>query len=181
MARLARRRIGMMSRPPRAWCVAVRASDSRIMRPVRLSSRTMRRAAWRGMFLRIASMPLRWMRRLLAWLCRPVYCDKPYNTVEQMMKKLGWSMHHIRCAMKHHVFQVRKIPHLDGKIGWPVPVLSTHRPLEPVREEGGILPTRCGGRRSGMCASIFQRIWGAEGEARAVGFEDVVIEIERDG
>ena len=30
MARLARRRNGMLNRPPRAWCAALRASDTRI-------------------------------------------------------------------------------------------------------------------------------------------------------
>jgi hypothetical protein len=73
---------------------------------------------------------------LLRQLCCPVFCDKPYNSVQEMQKKLGWSIHHIRSAMKKGIFQVRKIPHLDGKTGWPVPVLYTHRPLDPCAKEG---------------------------------------------
>jgi hypothetical protein len=136
MARLARRRARMVGAPPRAWCAAVRASDTRI-NPVHAILHP--KNAMEGK----QDDPQSWLEHrvtldaaLVRMLCKPVWCDWPYNSVHEVMKKLGWTMDRLRYAMGTGVFEVRKIPHLDGKRGPPIPVLYTHRPLDPAAQKG---------------------------------------------
>jgi hypothetical protein len=129
-ARLARRRNGMMNRPPRAWCAALRASDTRIT-PLRaiIRPKDAMDAADGPRSLKTHTVTID--AELVRWLCRPVFCDSPYNSVDELMKKLGWSIKHMNAARKKGVFEVRKILHMDGKNGPAVPALYTHRPLDP--------------------------------------------------
>jgi hypothetical protein len=130
MARLARRRNGMMNRPPRAWCAVLRANDTRItpMRAIIRPKDAMDNVCGpRSLKTHTVTVDA----ELVRWLCRPVVCDRPYNTVEELMEKLGWSPKHMWAARKKGVFEVRWISHLDGKKAPPVPVLHTHRLLDP--------------------------------------------------
>jgi hypothetical protein len=136
MARLARRRNRTLSRPPRAWCAAVRANDLRItpMNAIMVPED----AAWgvHGDPNSYRQHTVTLNAELLRWVCRPVRCDWPYNTVQEIQKKLGWSKLTLERARKRGVFEERKIPHLDGKTGLPIPVLYTHRPLDPCSRGG---------------------------------------------
>jgi hypothetical protein len=132
MARLARRRSLTLNRPPRAWCAAVRANDTRItpMQAIIRPKDAMDEPG--GPRTHTVTIDA----ELVRWLCRPVVCDRPYNTVEELMDKLGWSLKHMWEARKKGVFEVRWISHLDGKKGPPVPVLHTHRLLDPCARLG---------------------------------------------
>src|SRR5262245_6084282 len=78
MARLARRRGGMLNRPPRAWCAAVRAGDTRISP----ASAIVQPVDVLGDY---ADNPGSWLEHsvvldapLVRRLCRAVWCDRPY-------------------------------------------------------------------------------------------------------
>jgi DNA-binding CsgD family transcriptional regulator len=137
--RMLRRESGMMRRPPRAWCLAVRAADTRISPASAIISPEGAAYPGTGIFEKHEVLL---NAKLLRRLCRPVVCPRPYAEVDWLMKELGCSLHNIKAAIKAGVFSVRKIQNLGGKWGWPVPVLSTRELLDPsarLREQADVL------------------------------------------
>ena len=137
--RIELRKSGMMRRPPRAWCLAVRAADRRITPATTII--TPESAAYPGTGIyqeHEVVLDAKLMRRL----CRPVVCPRPYVEIDWLTKQLGCSLHNVRAAIKAGVFSVRKIQNLGGKRGWPVPVLYTKQLLDPgarLREQADVL------------------------------------------
>src|SRR5688572_18931817 len=108
--RLARRRLAVLTRPPRAWCLALRASDGRLADEgdeVTLDADDLRR------------------------LCAPVHITWPGEPLRDVARKLGTTPVGLTSARLANVFRVRHIPLLGGSRGKPVPLLYTDRPLDP--------------------------------------------------
>jgi hypothetical protein len=117
--RLGRRSQVLFGRPPRVWCLAVRASDTRI-------------AEWSGG--RPSAQKVRLDAELVARLCRPVRIEPPGETLAEVAKKLGVSTRGLTVARLKDVFRVRYVRGLDGWWGKPVPVLYADRPLDPAMQ-----------------------------------------------
>jgi hypothetical protein len=128
--RLARRHQRMMRRPPRAWCIAVRAADSRINPATAVC--VPEDAAYPASHLARGTKPayaehqVTLDARLLRQICMPI---TPFSGVlsEDLKQMLGCSKHHIRYALKHGVLNVRRVAGVLGKQGWPVPLYSSPR------------------------------------------------------
>ena len=107
-----------MQHPPRAWCIAVRASDTRLAsftlsppHPTTPSSYTV--------FLDSEA---------LRELTKPVHLDKPGEPLTDVAAKLGTTPHGLHDARLACVFRTHHIPSRSGK---PTPLLYTDRPLDP--------------------------------------------------
>src|SRR5438128_576000 len=116
--RLERRRRGVMTRPPQAWCLAVKASDRRINLETAIISPVdaLRRAgACSGQALRgrqecpphrEGPLPHRVTldARLVRSLVGPVATDWPYSEQERLAKKLGVHYNTLNHAVKRGDF-----------------------------------------------------------------------------
>ena len=138
MRRLNRRRQPTLSKVPRAWCLAVRANDTRIddgfaqpwdhferklqsardgrVRPARRSAPVDHEVRLRTDFLRL--------------LCKPVMIDPPGQTLAEVAAKLGTTRGGLLDARINGTFRVRHINGLGGARGL-VPLLYTDKPLDP--------------------------------------------------
>jgi hypothetical protein len=131
--RLARRRTPTLLRPPRAWCLAMRANDTRInpynailfpeyAMEAKLS--TSHRRCRRMLPHRVTvDAPL--MRQLTQPVC--IRCED----WREAAKLLGTTGAGLQRSRLRAVFSQNLIPLLRGKPGKPVPVLSSSRPLDP--------------------------------------------------
>jgi DNA-binding CsgD family transcriptional regulator len=121
--RLARRRLKTLRRPLRSWCLTVRASDSRINPATAMISPEA--AAYPG------RSDLYWDHevvidaRLLRKLCQPVHLHPGGEEWWSVAKKLGVSKGALGTAMRRGIFRVRHIQNYLGRIGKPVPLLTT--------------------------------------------------------
>src|SRR5882672_1632614 len=88
--RLARRRMKSLTRPPRAWCIAVRASDRRItpahwvIYPEHAMDRDHPEHAYEPIEHEV-TIQAHALRRY----CRPVYIARPADEVTEVAKQLG--------------------------------------------------------------------------------------------
>lgn len=141
--RLARRRAGMMRRPPRAWCLAIRASDQRInpgtaacvpeeaaYHDSQLGSGYYSREFACGRHETTITAPL------LRKICRPFVIPKPGLDMEIVARELGVSRTTLKQMVGRGMFNVHYVQNLGGKWGHPVPVLYTDRPLDPCNGRG---------------------------------------------
>ena len=101
-ARKSRRRLKCFMRPPRAWCLAVRASDRRVTpmyvamvpdRPVVRDPHT-DRIIHREHEVTLDAPTLR-------WLCRPVAITWPGETVDEIARRIGVGIEAVRRAVKN--------------------------------------------------------------------------------
>ena len=120
--RLARRRNAGLGRPPRAWCMAVRASDTRI------PDQNCRQAKAIG---EAVAEEVRLDARLLRTLCAPVTITPPGETLQEVAAKLGVGVTSLLTARARGIFRTHHIKGLGGSRGWPVPLLYTDRLLDP--------------------------------------------------
>lgn len=124
-ARLARRRQKTFSRPPRAWCLAVRAGDTRIT------------AAVAGIVPEDGPEERRphvvhLDKELLTTLCRPVTIAPGGEHWLVVAQKLGVSPGSLRRPMNTGVFdEVYRVKGLGGSRGKPVPILRSSRQFDP--------------------------------------------------
>src|SRR5439155_24905157 len=109
-------------RPPRAWCLALRASDRRI--PSSLSPCHL--ATWSPCQHEQISLDSGTLRRL----CHPVRLDPPGEPLADAARKLGTTPVGLRNGRLKKIFDVHYIPATAGR-GKPVPLLYTKRPLDP--------------------------------------------------
>lgn len=135
--RLARRQSGMLRRPPRAWCVALRAADQRINSfhaacvpeeyywP-RSSTRRDDRAIAHEVLVDA---------KLVRRVARPIALEAPMP-MEQITKLLGLSRGSIKSMTKRGVFEVSYIQNWQGRRGRPVPFYFTRKMLDPCRGRG---------------------------------------------
>ncbi len=107
--RLARRRTPLLRGPPRAWCLAVRASDTRLP----------------------AGQSITLTRDRLAHLCAPVLIPAPGLMLDQLAPLLGTTRIGLRNARIDGTLRTRHIKLLAGRRGKPVPLLYTDQPLDP--------------------------------------------------
>ena len=122
--RLARRRNGLMRRPPRAWCLSIRASDTRLnpataaMAP---EDAAYPRAShgYRIYFPHEVVVDAQLMRRL----CRPVHLEKAGIEVRLVARKLGCEPGRVRRSWKRGKLVGRRIKGLGGARGPGVPVV----------------------------------------------------------
>jgi hypothetical protein len=122
--RLARRHKTLFGRPPRAWCLAVRASDTRMGNEYAVTSGRSERER-HFVTLDAASVKA---------LCWPVRIEPPGETLREVAKKLGVSTRGLTVARLKEVFRVRYVRGLGGWWGKPVPVLYTDRLLDPAMQ-----------------------------------------------
>jgi len=120
--RLARRRNAGLGRPPRAWCMAVRASDTRIPDQNYRQAKATREAV---------AEEVRLDARLLRTLCAPVTITPPGETLQEVAAKLGVGVTSLLTARARGIFRTHHIKGLGGSRGWPVPLLYTDRLLDP--------------------------------------------------
>src|SRR4051812_14377266 len=121
--RLARRRSKSLSRPPRAWCLGIRASDRRITA-----------AHWvispeHAMDLNHPEHPYEPIEHEVIIRTHAIrrYCHPgcfSREDAEDVAKMLGVSSRMIQEARKRGIFSERLLSHLGGKPGRPVPLLS---------------------------------------------------------
>jgi len=118
-ARLDRRNSAQLKRPPRAWCLAVRANDTRLEKY--FASRASKEHPNEVVLDRDA----------LYSLCAPVHLQGGH-TLEETAAELGIpNPDCLVTARLRGVFTVRHVPGLGGKPGRPRPLLSATRPLDP--------------------------------------------------
>src|SRR5437016_5866444 len=130
--RLARRRRAVLQRPPRAMCLAVRASDTRITpamaiivpeHAVQLNSREH--------LDRLQQHEVTLDALLLHRLCRPVYIEWPGEPWWAVAEKLGVQHRGLQNSRIKGVLRAHYVPGFGGRRGRPIPILYTDRPLDP--------------------------------------------------
>src|SRR6266566_1548167 len=131
--RLSRRRMKSLRRPPRAWCLAVRASDRRItaahwvISPEHAMDLNHPAHAYEPIEHEVIIRP-----HALRKYCRPVRTDSMGELVEEVCAKLGASPSHLRNARGAGLFTERSIKGLGGKHGrYPVPLIHSWNSLDP--------------------------------------------------
>jgi hypothetical protein len=135
--RLARRRSKLMQRPPRAWCLAVRASDRRInpATAIIVPEDAAYPPSTRGYELEVyREHEVTLDARLLRQLVRPIFIPKPGIEQAELARMMGCSYSNLRAAIRCGAFRVHHVRGLGGKWGPPVPVLYTDRPIDPSRQ-----------------------------------------------
>jgi len=134
--RLARRRTPALTRPPRAWCLAVRASDTRLtawntaMVPEDAADTARDR---RGRMRVVDPQPhtLTLEKHVLLRLCRPVRFEPMGYDWQHAAAMLGVHEETLRYAIRKGVFHVKHRPRSGGKRGKPVPILTAARVFDP--------------------------------------------------
>jgi DNA-binding CsgD family transcriptional regulator len=124
--RLARRRSSGLTRPPRPWCLAIRASDHRITRWASAIY-----PAHRFTDRHPAAQEITLTRDLIHNLCKPVIIHYPGEELTDVAAKLGISPVTLRRARISGLLRARYVPGLGGKHGRPVPILYTEKQLDP--------------------------------------------------
>lgn len=140
--RLARRRAGMMRRPPRAWCVALRAADQRI-NPMTAAC-VPEDVAHSPTFVKNQDYSpeqheVTITAKLVRELVRPIKLEGRLE-MHDLCERLGFSHTSIKGMAKRGVFRVHKIPGLGGKRGRPVPLYYTEKLLDPCCGRGREMP-----------------------------------------
>jgi len=130
--RLARRRMKTLTRPPRAWCIAIRASDRRITP-----------AHWvispeHAMDLNHPAHPYEPIEHevtiqthAIRRYCHPVRIGGAGDDVEQVAKILGVTPASLWHARKHGFFEERFLSMFRGKRGRPIPFINKSGLLDP--------------------------------------------------
>jgi len=130
--RLARRRSPTLTRPPREWCIAVRASDHRITplsaplepeRAMYLPNYDSTR------FRQPHTVTL--TRRLLRELTGGVRIDSPHEFEQDVARKLGVHVGAIYNARRRGALTTEHYKNLLGRHGKPVPVVYSRALLDP--------------------------------------------------
>src|SRR6266545_1796927 len=115
--RLARRNSTSIARPPRAWCLAVRATDTRLDHFDRRIPTT------------DETNQVHLDTPLLRKLCAPVKLDPPGEPLRDVANKLGVTPIGLRSARLKGLFHTRHLP--QTRPGKPIPLLYTPQPLDP--------------------------------------------------
>src|SRR5712671_1685767 len=129
--RLARRRLKILTRPVRAWCLAIRASDRRItpahwvISPEHALDLDHPEHPYEPIEHEVTIRP-----HALRKFCRPVRTSWA-DQVDDVCKALGVSSETLRNARLAGVFSVKYVKGLGGKRGHPVPLISCPNTLDP--------------------------------------------------
>src|SRR6266536_3186746 len=125
-ARLARRKTGALNRPPRPWCLAIRASDTRINNDTAII------IPYQAIRFPTQPRPHQVVldARLIRHLCQPVELY-PNTDWTKVAKSLGVHPESLRHAMRSGRFRLHHYHLLGGKRGKPVPVFLNFETLDP--------------------------------------------------
>jgi DNA-binding NarL/FixJ family response regulator len=125
-ARLARRNLPICTRPPRAWCLSIRASDRRINNDTAIIT------PYRALYPANQPYPhdVTIDHKLLEHLCKPFEL-LPNTDWTDVAKGLGVHPESLRHTMKSGRFRLHHYKHLGGKRGKPVPVFLNFESLDP--------------------------------------------------
>jgi len=132
--RLARRRMKSLTRPPRAWCIAIRASDRRItpahwvIAPEHAMELDHPEHPYEPIEHEVTIQP-HGLRRF----CRAVRTDSWGELVEDVAKRLGVNRKSgLDPAREQGVFTERFVKGLGGRRGqYPVPLIHSWKTLDP--------------------------------------------------
>src|SRR5438128_678007 len=130
--RLARRRLPIMTRPPRAWCLAIRASDRRItpahwvISPEHAMDLDHPEHPYEPIEHEVIIRP-----HALRKFCRPVRTDSWGEQVGDVAKQLGISPSGLNRARHAGVFTERYVNGLGGKRGKAIPLIHSWATLDP--------------------------------------------------
>lgn len=115
------KRNASFTRPPRPWCLAIRANDTRL--PV----------GWPAPAADDAPPRLAHFitRDHLVRLCSPVHLPGTGHTIEQVASLLGVTRGSLLTSRVKGLFKTTHLPALDGRWGKPHPLLSCSLPLDP--------------------------------------------------
>lgn len=129
--RISRRRLEALNRPPRAWCIAIRASDTRLPGWADCRPGHALRLNHPDHPYRYAGHEVTLTARALRVLCAPVYIEPPGEPWTDVAAKLGCHPETLRRAMNQGQFEVGHIKGLGGKRGKPIPLLYARVALDP--------------------------------------------------
>jgi hypothetical protein len=130
--RLARRRLAILTRPVRAWCVAVRASDRRItpahwvISPEHAMDLDHPEHPYEPIEHEVIIRP-----HALRKFCRAVRTDSWGEEVEDVCKMLGVSKGVLMSARCAGLYTERYVKGLGGKRGKPIPLIHSWKTLDP--------------------------------------------------
>ena len=124
--RLVRRERPNLARPPREWCAAIRACDTRLRLP--LAQLRPRQAIEKG---REAPHHVRIDRDVIHALCAAVKVEG--LTLDQAGGQLGTASKNLHHARVRGVFGNKYVEGLGGRWGRPRPVLLAKQPLDPCK------------------------------------------------
>ena len=130
--RLARRRMKILTRPMRAWCLAVRASDRRItpahwvISPEHAMDLNHPEHPYEPIEHEVIIRP-----EALRKYCRPVRTDSWGELVEDVCKQLGVDQAHLLYSRYAGKFTERYVKGLGGRRGKPVPLIHSWETLDP--------------------------------------------------
>lgn len=125
-ARLARRQTGALNRPPRPWCLAMRASDTRINNDSAII------VPYQAVHSRTQPRPHQVIvnAQLVRHLCTEVEL-LPNTDWSKCAKRLGTHPESLRHGMRSGRFRLHYYKLLGGKRGKPVPVFLNYEMLDP--------------------------------------------------
>ena len=136
-ARLQRRRRALLTRPPRAWCVALRAGDTRMtaLNTILDDCHAMGERPGEQHRPHTVTITVPLVRRLIA----PVTIPPPGEPAADVAARLGCGYDSLRKPIAAGVFQVHHIPPFSRRPGSPgrgkpVPLLYRDSPLDPTGE-----------------------------------------------
>src|SRR5258706_6294159 len=130
--RLARRRLAILTRPVRAWCIAVRASDRRItpahwvISPEHAMDLDHPLHAYEPIEHEVTIRP-----HALRKYCRAVRTDSWGEQVEEVCRRLGISKSQVYAARCAGLYTERFVKGLGGKHGLPIPLIHSWKTLDP--------------------------------------------------
>src|SRR6266513_423065 len=130
--RLARRRRHVLTRPVRAWCLAVRATDTRItpahwvISPEHALDVDHPEHPYEPIEHEVIIRP-----HALRRFCRPVRTDSWGEQVHDVAKKLGVNPSGLTTARHLGLFTERYVKGLGGKHGPPIPLIHSWTTLDP--------------------------------------------------
>jgi DNA-binding CsgD family transcriptional regulator len=131
-SRLARRRMALLRSPPRAWCLAVRASDQRInnanaiMVPEQAANPYDAEHPYQVLPHQVTLEPT-----LLKKICAPVYIEPPGRPLHVVAALLGVHPTGLHRARVKGLFNQHYVKGLMHRPGRPTPILYTDKPLDP--------------------------------------------------
>ena len=135
-ARLSRRRSPTLLRPPRAWCIAIRASDTRITEATAAITPDFATSIPNPCYThRYLEHEVTLFRSTLDRLCRPVEILPTGLDWQQVARLLGTHEESLRHAMRSGFFRVRYVQKfLHKQRGKPIPFLMTDKLLDAAQK-----------------------------------------------
>jgi DNA-binding CsgD family transcriptional regulator len=130
-ARLARRRLPTLNRHPRASCICIRASDTRLEPHTVDLHHAPEKLSAQDVFIDTT---------LLRRLARPIEIPSPGLPAYELAPLLGVTLHALNTARRRGILRAHYVQNLDHRPGRPQPILYTDRVLDPTSPRMLFLP-----------------------------------------